>query len=165
MLNYCAENEKIAAEYLGVAYLKVPRVILDQLVSESTSVRQQGLLHFVLFASCYYGDSIVVYKGNVVKCFVGDYVGTQAKLAEMSGIHLTTVGHLLRRMVDKKLICMTRIPGGCKIHLYGYAAFTAAREVVLAKAAGKEPKNLGDELEKAKDKLGGRRMNYDDLEN
>lgn len=152
-------------DYFGVAYLKVPRIILDQIVSSNPLVRRQGLLHLVLFISCSYSEKTVKFGGRILNCSVGDYVGTHGDLGKKLGIDVTKVGRMLRHMEEIGLICMTRIPGGCKIHLYGYAAFTAAQEVVSAKAAGKEPENLGDELEKAKEEFGGRRMDYDDLDN
>lgn len=163
MVIYCVEKEMFAADCLGVAYLKMPRIILDQLESSSAPIRQQALLHLVLFASCAYSDTLVKFLGRTVHCEKGDYVGTQVGLARIIGIHPSTVYRLLHRMVDLGLICMTRVPGGCKIHLYGYGEFTAP-EVVVAKAADKDPDSLGQELDDAKDRLGGRRMNYENPE-
>lgn len=163
MVIYRTENEKTMADYLGVAYLKVPRIILEQLVNENSLVRKQGLLHLVLFASCSYVDKTVTMDRRQVNCLVGDYVGTQAELAQRTGFHVTVVGRILRGMESRGLISVTRLRCGCKIHLYGYAAFTAAQEAIATKAAareaaGKDPASLAAELEEAKKRVGGRRM-------
>ena len=111
MKDYCAENEKNASSIFGSAFLTVPRFILDQLFSENLPVRQGGWLHLLLFAGCFYADGHVRLNDRMVSCRKGEFVGTQAQLARLSGINVSTVNRLLRQMADKKLITMNRIPG------------------------------------------------------
>lgn len=158
MDHYCIENELIAGDYFGKGYLKVPRTILNQLHAKSVLVRQQGQLHLLLFESCFFVDGYVELNGDQVSCRKGEYVGTQAELARLSGIHPSTVNVLLHKMADAKLVTLTRIPGGSRIRVNGYVDFTAVPEEAEAKA--KEP-TLADQLEAAKRQLGGRQMEQD----
>lgn len=155
MNHYCIENEQVTVDYFGKAYLKVPRTILNQLHAKSVLVRQQGQLHLLLFAKCFFIDGYVELNGEQVSCRKGEYVGTQAELARLSGIHASTVNILLHKMVDAKLLTLTRIPGGSRIRVNGYVDFTTVPEEKEAKA---KELTLADQLEAAKKQLGGRQM-------
>ena len=91
MKDYCAENEKNASSIFGSAFLTVPRFILDQLFSENLPVRQGGWLYLLLFAGCFYADGHVRLNDRMVSCRKGEFVGTQAQLARLSGINVSTV--------------------------------------------------------------------------
>ena len=156
MKDYCAENEKNASDIFGSAFLTVPRFILDQLFSENLPVRQGGWLYLLLFAGCFYADGHVRLNDRMVSCRKGEFVGTQAQLARLSGINVSTVNRLLRQMADKKLITMNRIPGGTRIRVNGYVNCTAAPEKPKV-----EENTLADQLKAAKKQFGGRQMDDD----
>lgn len=158
MNDYCIENEQIAGDYLGKAYLKVPRTILNQLHAKSVVTRQQGQLHLLLFVSCFFTDGYVVLNERPVSCRKGEYVGTQSELARWSKIHPSTVSVLLHKMENEKLITLNHIPGGSRIRVNGYVEFTAVPEETEAKA---KDLPLGDQLEAAKRQLGGRQMDHE----
>lgn len=162
MNEYCIENERIASDYLGKSYLMVPRVILDQLSSEILSERQQGQLHLLLFSNCLYMDGCMKLQGRKVSCRKGEYVGTQEELARLIGIHITTLGHLIRKMVDQKLITVNRIKDGSRIRVNGYVEFTTPTANTETPPKEKEM-SLSQQLAAAKKQLGGRQMNYDDV--
>lgn len=160
MKDYRIENEKIAADYFGKAFLKVPRIILNQLRAKSLLIRQQGRLHLLLFASCFFVDGYVEVNDCKVSCRRGEYVGTQAELSRLSGINVSTVNILLHKMADMKLITLSRIPGGSRIRVNGYEDFTAVPEVLEVSPETKE-ETLAEQLEAAKRQFGGRQMDTD----
>lgn len=100
---------------------------------------------------CFYLPAVFMQMGMVrlndrmVSCRKGEFVGTQAQLARLSGINVSTVNRLLRQMADKKLITMNRIPGGTRIRVNGYVNFTAAPEKPKV-----EENTLADQLKAAK---------------
>lgn len=163
MKNYRIENEGDATEYFGKSFLTVPRVILNQLQSANLIVRQQGQLHLLLFAVCYFKDGYAMVNDCKVSCRKGEYVGTQAELARLSGINASTVNILLHKMADMKLITINRITNGSRIRVNGYVDFTTVPETTNASLKADAP-TLAAELNAAKKELGGRRMEDDNAQ-
>ena len=118
------ENESVALDYLGNAFIKIPRSIIDRLNSVRLVERQMARLHLCLFGLCYHTDGYVMLDNRKVYCRRGEYVGTQRRLAEVAGINPGSLSRLIDKMVKLQLISVTHIPGGSRIWVKGYAAFT-----------------------------------------
>lgn len=120
----CAENEMVALDYLGKSFIKIPRSIVDRLSSISLVEQQMARLHLCLFGVCFHTDGHVVLDNRRVVCRRGEYVGTQIRLAEMAGISVGSLSRLLKKMKQLQLIAVDHIPGGSRIRVNGYDAFT-----------------------------------------
>lgn len=122
------ENESVALDYLGKAFIKVPRSIMDRLNSLRLVERQMARLHLCLFGLCYHTDGYVMLDNHKVSCRRGEYVGTQLRLAEVAGISPGSLSRLIDKMVKLQLISVTHIPGGSRILVKGYTTFTWIQE-------------------------------------
>ena len=120
---------------------------------------RDGCIYFCLPA-VFFTDGYVEVNDCKVSCRRGEYVGTQAELSRLSGINVSTVNILLHKMADMKLITLSRIPGGSRIRVNGYADFTAVPEIPEASPEAKG-ETLAGQLEAAKRRFGGRQMNTD----
>ena len=109
------ENESVALDYLGNAFIKIPRSIIDRLNSVRLVERQMARLHLCLFGLCYHTDGYVMLNNRKVYCRRGEYVGTQRRLAEVAGINPGSLSRLIDKMVKLQLISVTHIPGGSRI--------------------------------------------------
>ena len=105
------ENESVALDYLGNAFIKIPRSIIDRLNSVRLVERQMARLHLCLFGLCYHTDGYVMLDNRKVYCRRGEYVGTQRRLAEVAGINPGSLSRLIDKMVKLQLISVTHIPG------------------------------------------------------
>lgn len=122
------ENESVALDYLGNAFIKIPRSIIDRLNSVRLVERQMARLHLCLFGLCYHTDGYVMLNNRKVYCRRGEYVGTQRRLAEVAGINPGSLSRLIDKMVKLQLISVTHIPGGSRILVKGYTTFTWIQE-------------------------------------
>lgn len=122
------ENESVALDYLGKAFIKVPRSIMDRLNSLRLVERQMARLHLCLFGLCYHTDGYVMLDNHKVSCRRGEYVGTQLRLAEVAGISPGSLSRLIDKMVKLQLISVTHILGGSRILVKGYTTFTWIQE-------------------------------------
>ena len=151
------ENESVALDYLGNAFIKIPRSIIDRLNSVRLVERQMARLHLCLFGLCYHTDGYVMLDKRKVYCRRGEYVGTQRRLAEVAGINPGSLSRLIDKMVKLQLISVTHIPGGSRIWVKGYAAFTWIQE---SKETQKNASNTNAsaQMAEAERNMGGRSM-------
>lgn len=152
----CTENEKIALDYLGKSFVKIPRSIMDRLDSSHLAERQMARLHVCLFGLCYHTDGHATLDNRKVVCRRGEYVGTQLRLAEIAGISTGSLSRLISKMVKLQLICVNHIPGGSRIRVNGYDAFTwvpEAKDITQNVPAT----DAAAQMAEAEKKMGGRR--------
>lgn len=151
----CTENEKVALDYLGKSFIKFPRSIMDRLDSHRLEERQMARLHLCLFGLCFYTDGHATLNNRKVVCRRGEYVGTQLRLAEITGISAGSLSRLISKMAKQQLITVNHIPGGSRIHVNGYDTFTWVTE---AKDSTPEesPADAAAQMAEAEKKMGGR---------
>lgn len=130
-----AKNEAVALEIYGDAFVKTPRIIFGMMGDEKPDTRKKGMLLAFLFGNCYFEAGYVDLNGHKVRCERGEYVGSQAGLARLSGIPLTTVNRLLNRLEKEQLIAVDTIQGGSRIRVLGYDEFTASRKSAKKKTS------------------------------
>lgn len=151
------ENEKIALDYLGKAFIKIPRSMMDHLDSVRLVERQMARLHLCLFGLCYHTDGYAMLNNRKVSCRRGEYVGTQLRLSEITGIRPGSLSRLIDKLVKLQLISVTHIPGGSRILVKGYDVFTRIQE------SKETPKNApatdaAAQMAEAEKNMGGRSM-------
>ncbi|MBB4621111.1 hypothetical protein [Parabacteroides faecis] len=66
------ENESVALDYMGKAFIKIPRSIMDRLDSTRLVERQMARLHLCLFGLCYHTDGYVMLDNRKVSCRRGN---------------------------------------------------------------------------------------------
>lgn len=154
MNDYLSENERIASEYLGSSYVKVPRLTLMMLRSGEPSGRLLWQLHLTLFGACFFVDGVAKLNGRKVPCKRGEWVGTQKELAEMAAINIGSINRLIRQLEAMHLISVSKIQGGSLIRVNGYISLHAEP----AKREKEKKLSLSEQLKEAKRQLGGRQM-------
>ena len=80
------EHERVALEYMGHSFVKVPRVLYARVLSLEKEEKMLARLHLVLFISCNFDDRVVKLGNNQVMSYRGEYVGTYRELSRLSGI-------------------------------------------------------------------------------
>lgn len=90
--------------------------------------RQMARLHVCLFGICYHTDGYAMLNNRKVSCRRGEYVGTQLRLSEITGIRPGSLSRLIDKLVKLQLISVTHIPGGSRIQVKGYDVFTRIQE-------------------------------------
>lgn len=128
MINLDDEKDQMAFDFMGNAYLVIPRSILERALSPEEQERQAGMLHLALLAKCYHSDGTVLLSGGKVPCRRGEFVGSLRNLAKLAHICPTSVYRQVARLVDQKLIIMNRIPGGSRVKVCGYDLLSPLRE-------------------------------------
>lgn len=149
------ENEKVALEYLGKSFVKPPRSIMDRLNSSYLPEQQMARLHLCLLGLCYHTDGYAILDNRKVVCRRGEYVGTQTRLAEIAGINIGSLSRLINWMKKQQLITVTHLPGGSRIHVNGYDAFTWVTETKET-APDESPADAAAQMAEAEKKMGGR---------
>lgn len=84
------------------------------------------------------------------------YVGTQKRLAEIAGINIGSLSRLINWMKKQQLITVTHLPGGSRIHVNGYDAFTWVTETKET-ASDESSANAAAQMAEAEKKMGGRK--------
>lgn len=152
----CTENEKVALEYLGKSFVKTPRSIMNRLNSSYLPEQQMARLHLCLFGLCYHTDGYAILDNRKVVCRRGEYVGTQKRLAEIAGINIGSLSRLINWMKKQQLITVNHLPGGSRIHVNGYDAFTWVTETKET-ASDESSANAAAQMAEAEKKMGGRK--------
>lgn len=152
----CTENERVALDYLGKSFVKIPRSILDRLNSHCFVEQQMARLHLCLFGLCYHTDGYALLENRKVVCRRGEYVGKQTRLAEIAGISTGSVSRLINKMKKLQLITVDPIPGGSRIRINGYADFTWIPETRDIAQNGSAT-DASTQMTEAEKKMGGRR--------
>lgn len=157
-----SEKELFALNFLGKAFLKLPRTLIAQTFGPKEPERSLGRMHLTLFCLCNHTEKIVHVGNYSIKCPRGEYAGTYRMLALLSGLSLGKVGRLLAKLQEMGLINILKVPGGSRIKVYGYDDFTFPSAPDRTLAAGKDTKtNAADattQMREAEKKIGGRRM-------
>lgn len=157
-----AEKELFALNFLGKAFIKLPRMLVTQMFGRKEPERSLSRMHLTLFCLCNHTEKIVHIGNYSIKCPRGEYAGTYRTLALLSGLSLGTVGRLLAKLQEMELIDIRKVPGGSLIRVYGYDDFTYPSAPAGTPATGKDTKtgatDAAAQMRAAEKKIGGRRM-------
>lgn len=128
-----AENKNVnldykALKFYGKAYLKVPRIIIEQLFSRKKKLRTRAQIHWCLFMSCNYADGHVRIKGKRVYCNKGEYLSTYMDLAKKIGVSDRTVRRYVEELVEESLLEVTPCDKYTCFRVRGYEEYTAHDE-------------------------------------
>ena len=163
------EHVRVALEYMGHSFVKVPRVLYARVLSLEKEEKMLAGLHLVLFISCNFDDRVVKLGNNQVVSYRGEYVGTYRELSRLSGIPFGSISRLLEKLEKRELIEIVRVPGGSVIRVNGYDKFCFAseKEYKLRDTAktsrtneAKQAEDAAARLSEAEAKIGGRSKQY-----
>lgn len=163
------EHERVALEYMGHSFVKVPRALYYKVLTSKKEEKMLARLHLVLFISCNYDYKTVKLGNNWVPGYRGEYVGTYRELSRLSGIPFGSISRLLEKLQKQKLIEITRVPGGSVIRVNGYDKFSflsekenkpqhAARTDKTNEA--KQAEDAAARMSDAESRIGGRSKQY-----
>lgn len=150
------EKEMKAVEFMGKSFVKIPCIMINNLMCINSYKRKLGLLHLLLFGLCYHTDGYVMMNGQKVFCARGEYVGTCSDLVELTGISLSSIYRIIHSLEKLRLVDVVPVEGGSRIRVYGYDQFTArsASENEIAE----KPSNAAACMAAAEARIGGRSM-------
>lgn len=134
-----------ALKYLGRAYLKIPRVILDKLFSSNRNERAIGKVHWFLFCFCNYADGYVTIDGQLLFCRRGECFITYETLAQKLEVSRRTVKRHLDTLVGNSLIEVRRIDNHLNLRVCGYEQFTAPEALAKRRTEEEEKTSWGNE--------------------
>lgn len=163
------EHERVALEYMGHSFVKVPRVLYNKTLSPEKEERMLAWLHLVLFISCNFDDRVVKLGNCQVVSYRGEYVGSYRELSRLSGMPFGSISRLLEKLKKRKLVEIVRVPGGSVIRVNGYDKFCFAseKEYKLRDTAktcrtndAKQAEDAAARLSEAEAKIGGRSKQY-----
>lgn len=163
------EHERVALEYMGHSFVKVPRVLYNKTLIPEKEERMLAWLHLVLFISCNFDDRVVKLGNCQVVSYRGEYVGTYRELSRLSGIPFGSISRLLEKLEKRELVEIVRVPGGSVIRVNGYDKFCFAseKEYKLRDTAktsrtneAKQAEDAAARLSEAEAKIGGRSKQY-----
>lgn len=117
---YNAEKEKITMEYLRGSYLRIPRKVINRMLSGSRTERQAGWLHFSLISLCFHTDGFARIGSQKIPCAKGELISSKRDLEKITSISYGSIGRLLQQLEDECLIEMTRIENRTRIRVCGY---------------------------------------------
>lgn len=115
-----------ALNYLGKAYLKMPRVVLDSLFSKNKNEQMKGKVHYALFANCFYSDGYVDVNGRQIPCREGELITTYEHLASLVHLSVRTTCNLVKELVAKSLVDVQHMAGRTCFTVCGYKEFMHA---------------------------------------
>lgn len=113
-----------ALQYFGKAYLKIPRIFVDQFFGLGKTDDNLTQLHGILFVNCNYADSYVCINGEQVLCRKGEYITTYKHLASWFHITPRTARRYINLLEERCLVEVRNIPNRICIRVCGYAEFT-----------------------------------------
>lgn len=151
-----SENEMKAVDFMGRSFIKVPCIMMNNLLDINSYKRKKGLLHLSLFGLCYHTDGYVKVKNRRVLCARGEYVGTYRDLADLTGIGISSIYRIMHSLVKQRLVEVTAVEGGSRIRVYGYEEFTS-KPVSESSPKGKTA-NAATCMAVAEARIGGRSM-------
>lgn len=124
MKDFMEEKDAEALALMGKAFIKMPRTVAKQMLSENKAERLAGRLYLSLICLCYYAEGNVTLSNNVtVLCRKGEYVGSYRKLSEQVGIDYGSIRRLLAKLKKRKQIEISPVEGGSRIRVCGYLQF------------------------------------------
>lgn len=126
--NKSIKGDSTALKYFGNAYLKIPRVIIEQMFSSEKNVRTTARVHWLLFVSCNYADGYVRINGKREFCMRGEYMSSYAEIASMLEISDRTVRRCIEKLVGQSFVEVTRCNTYISFKVCGYETFTAKEE-------------------------------------
>lgn len=136
------ENEKKSRDakslcYLGKAYVKIPRAILQRMMSDDKTERMIGRLHGILFALCSYEAGIVYVDTTPVFCEKGEYITTYEYLAKQLETSVRSLRRYVTVLLDESLIEVRRVAKRSCFRVCGYELFVAT-DTPFTKLASKQ---------------------------
>lgn len=113
-----------ALQYFGKAFLKIPRVLIDQLFCLGKSDDNIFRLHSILFVNCYYTDGYVCINGKQELCRKGEYFTTYQHLASLLDISPRSARRYINLLVEKSLVEVRNVANRLCVRVCGYVEFT-----------------------------------------
>lgn len=113
-----------ALQYFGKAYLKIPRIFVDQFFGLGKTDDNILKLHGILFVSCNYMDGYVCLNGEQVLCHKGEYFTTYEHLASWFNITPRSARRYMDLLVKKSLVEVRTVSNHICVRVCGYAEFT-----------------------------------------
>lgn len=128
------ENERIrrnavALFYLGKAYVKIPRVILERLFSKIKSERMIGKIYCTLFVCCNYADGCICVGGQTLFCRAGEWIATYDELAQLSEISARSLDRYIKMLVKESLVDVERVADRTRFRVCGYEQFVGVDDL------------------------------------
>lgn len=147
--------------YYGKAYLKLPRVLIEQAFSKSKKDKTEALIHLFLFVSCNYANGYLNIAGKRFFCSKGELISTYADIAYMLGLSDRTVRRYVDELVKKSYVEVNRCEKHMSFKLCGYEAFTAQDEPKIKEK--KEEKKASPKVKSKNEQVAERRAEEEQL--
>lgn len=127
---------KDVMKYLGTRYIKVPRVIWDDLSSPVICVRRTAKVYYALFMECEYIEKVVVVRNREEICRVGEVITTYKELSFLTDMGVHAVQNYVKILVDKSLIKVSHVGDRTRFEVVGYKLFMKATSTPSNKKNG-----------------------------
>lgn len=112
-----------ALTYLGNRYVKLPRVIWDDLLSVETCKHMCARIYLTLFLGCEYTDKTLEINGKKINCHAGEFITTYKELSYLTGMSVRTVTHYVKKLIEMSLLQVTRMSRQSRFEVVGYEEF------------------------------------------
>ena len=123
-MNKELQNSSQATDFLGKAFIKMPRKLLNLSLHPEKKKCQLARIYMALITLSFFRDGIVMLGKNKHVCRRGEYVGTYLELARFTTISLGSVGYYLKILEMEKLIVLNAVKGGTRIGICHYDLFS-----------------------------------------
>lgn len=122
-MNKDLQNSSQVTDFLGKAFIKMPRKLLNLSLHPEKKKCQLARIYMALITLSFFRDGIVMLGKNKHVCRRGEYVGTYLELARFTAISLGSVGYYLKILEMEKLIVLNAVRGGTRIGICNYDLF------------------------------------------
>lgn len=156
-MNKDLQNSSRVTDFLGKAFVKMPRKLLNLSLHPEKKKRQLACMYIALITLSFFRDGTVMLGKNKHVCRRGEYVGTHSELARFTAISLGSVGYYLKMLEMDKLIVLNVVKGGTRIGIFNYDLFSGHEPEMNGwqdASAGEAGRRMAD-VERA---MGGRNM-------
>ena len=119
-MNKDLQNSCRVTDFLGKAFVKMPRKLLNLSLHPEKKKRQLACMYMALITLSFFRDGTVMLGKNKHVCRRGEYVGTHSELARFTAISLGSVGYYLKMLEMDKLIVLNVVKGGTRIGICNY---------------------------------------------
>lgn len=123
-MNKDLQNSSRVTDFLGKAFIKMPRKLLNLSLHPEKKKRQLACMYMALITLSFFRDGTVMLGKNKHVCRRGEYVGTHSELARFTAISLGSVGYYLKMLEMDKLIVLNVVKGGTRIGICNYDLFS-----------------------------------------
>lgn len=117
----CCKDEALA--YLGSRYVKLPRVIWDDLMSMATSRHMCARLYLALFLGCEYTDKTLEINGRKMVCHTGEFITTYKELSYLTGMSVRSISYYVKKLVELSLLQVSHMSRQSRFEVVGYEEF------------------------------------------